>query len=83
MFHPNGATEEYAVQSDFGTYNEWLNFYEAIVDDAPIVGTIAQSYKNTLLVMRALDSAEQCSHSPHEAKVLYLSRAAFSYAFGA
>ncbi len=59
VLHTNGAVDEYAVQSDFGAYNEWLNFYEAVVDDAPLVGTIAQSYHNLLLVMRAMDSAEQ------------------------
>src|SRR5579884_1347586 len=40
VLHPNGATEQYEIQSDFGSYNEWLNFYEALVDDAPLVGTI-------------------------------------------
>jgi len=59
VMRPNGAVEEYALQSDWGCYNEQLNFYDAVVHDAPIVGTIAQSYHTMLLVMRALDSAEQ------------------------
>ena len=38
------------------------NFYAAVMYDAPIVGTVAQSYHNMLIVMRALDSAEM--HQP-------------------
>jgi|GEM_PF-6350666 len=46
-------------REDGGYYNELLNFYEAVVFDEPIVGTIAQSYRNLGLIMGALDSAEQ------------------------
>ena len=56
---PNGSVDEYVLQSDWGCHNEQKNFYEAVVHDAPIVGTIAQSYHTMLLIMRALDSAEQ------------------------
>jgi predicted dehydrogenase len=59
VLRPDGSTEAYRVESEGGYYNEWLNFHDAIVHDEPIVGTIAQSYHNLLLVMRALDSAEQ------------------------
>lgn len=44
--------------SDFGYYNEFVNFYEAIAFGEPIVGTIEQSYANMLTVLRALDSSE-------------------------
>lgn len=59
VLRPNGTIDSYAIQSGYSSYNELLNFYEAVVHDEPIVGTIAQSYHNMLLVMRALDSAEQ------------------------
>lgn len=58
-FSPNGQVEEYKVDADGGYYNELLNFYEAIVFGEPIVGTVAESYRNMAIVMRALDSAEQ------------------------
>ena len=44
---------------DNGYYNEWRNFYDAVAHGEPVVGTIAQSVHNLLIVMRALDSAEQ------------------------
>ena len=55
----DGAQVDYTVEgTDNGYYNEWLNFYDAVVyDDEPIVGTISQSYTNLLVVMRALDAA--------------------------
>ena len=59
VLRPDGSSEEHRVESDNGYYNEWLNFHDALVHDEPIVGTIAQSYHNLLLVMRALDSAEE------------------------
>jgi predicted dehydrogenase len=59
LLRPDGSSEQHAVEADGGYYNEWLNFHDAIVHDEPIVGTIAQSYHNLLLVMRALDSAEE------------------------
>ena len=59
LLRPDGSSERQTVEADGGYYNEWLNFHDAIVHDEPIVGTIAQSYHNLLLVMRALDSAEE------------------------
>lgn len=56
---PNGSTETYRVEADGGYANELRNFYEAIIYDEPIVGTIAQSYQNLEIVMRALDSAAE------------------------
>ena len=53
------SAEEHRVEgSDGGYYNEWRNFYDAIVHDAEIVGTVAQSFHNMLIVLRGLDSAE-------------------------
>lgn len=59
LLYPNGTAEEYRIEADNGYYNELRNFHEAIVFDEPIVGTIAQSYQNMRIVMRALDSAEE------------------------
>jgi hypothetical protein len=51
--------EEHVVaNTDGGYYNEWRNFHDAVVHDAPIVGTVAQSFHNMLVVLRGLDSAE-------------------------
>jgi hypothetical protein len=54
----DGTTHDHHVESDNGYFNQWVNFYEAIVYDEPIVGTIAQSFANLLVIQRALDSAE-------------------------
>ncbi len=59
-YRPDGSSELHRFTGiDNGYYNEFRNFYDAIVHGEPIVGTIAQSFHNLLLVMRALDSAEQ------------------------
>lgn len=56
----DGPTEVHRFTGiDNGYYNELRNFYDAVVHDEPIVGTIAQSFANLLTVMRALDSAER------------------------
>jgi predicted dehydrogenase len=53
-----GGVTEYAFDTDGGYYNQLLNFADAIEFDEPIVGTVAQSFVNLLVVMRAMDSAE-------------------------
>ena len=59
----SGAVESWIFENvDGGFYNEFLNFHEAIVLGAPVVGTVEQSYANMLVVLRALDSSDQhCS----------------------
>src|SRR6185437_826308 len=57
----DGSQEEHTFETDGGYYNQFLNFYEAIVHDEPIVGTIEQSFANLVVVMQALDSAESRS----------------------
>ena len=52
------AVEHRVDNTDGGYYNEWRNFHDAIVHDSPIVGTVAQSFHNMLIVLRGLDSAE-------------------------
>ncbi len=62
---PDGTIEVYRVEgSDGGYYNEFLNFYEAVVDGAPVVGTVAQSYRNMEIVLRGLQSAEEGRSMP-------------------
>jgi predicted dehydrogenase len=59
LIRSDGSTEEHVFQASNAFYNEFLNFYDAIVYDEPIVGTVAQSAKNMLILLRALDSADQ------------------------
>jgi len=56
--HADGSAEEHEFETDGGYYNQFINFYEAIVYGEPIVGTIEQSFLNLAVVMLALDSAE-------------------------
>ncbi len=59
LHRPGEHTEEYHfTESDGGYYNEFLNFYDAVAHGAPLVGTIAQSYRNLLIVAKGLESAE-------------------------
>ena len=44
---------------DNGYYAELCNFADAVQHGEPVVGTIRQSYANMLVVLRALDAAEQ------------------------
>lgn len=56
---PDGLLDEYTFAGmDGGYYNEFLNFYEAVVFGAPVISDVAQNYKNALAILRALDSAE-------------------------
>ena len=58
VFRADGNSETRTVPNDGGYVNQLINFFEAIRFDEPIVGTVAQSYHNLAIVMRALDSAE-------------------------
>ena len=49
---------------DGGYYNEFLNFYDAVVHGEPLVGSIAQSYHNLLLMLTGLESAERSQALP-------------------
>ena len=50
-------TEERFEQEDGGYRAEWLDFYAAVRERRRPVGTVAQSFRNLLVVMRALDAA--------------------------
>ena len=57
---PDGTVELYRVEgSDGGYFNEFLNFAEAVSDGAPVVGTVAQSYRNMEIVLRGIASARE------------------------
>ncbi len=57
---PDGSVEAYRVEgADGGYYNEFLNFSEAVMDGAPVVGTVAQSYRNMEIVLKGIASARE------------------------
>lgn len=47
--------------ADGGYYGEFLNFYEAVRHNKPIIATVEESYRDMELILRALDSAEQAA----------------------
>jgi predicted dehydrogenase len=60
LVRPDGSTEEYRVEPfETGHYNMWLNFHDAVIHDEPMVATVRQSFENMLVVLRALEAAEQ------------------------
>ena len=60
LIRADGSTEEYRVEPiDTGHYNMFLNFHDALVHDEPMVATLRQSLENMLVVLQALESAEQ------------------------
>lgn len=56
--HADGSMDQHDFAGSNSFYNEFVNFFEALAYDAPIVGTVAQSVKNMIIVLRALQSAE-------------------------
>ncbi len=46
-------------QIDGGYYNEFLNFYDAVTYDTPIVGTVLQSFRNMEIILKGLESARK------------------------
>jgi predicted dehydrogenase len=60
VYRPDGTQVQHRfTEGDNGYYNEFCNFYDAIVYGEPVVSTVAQSVRNMLIVLRGLDSAEQ------------------------
>lgn len=60
LMRPGQDPQQIDVDTDDGGYyGEFLNFYEAIREDQPVVATVEQSYKDMELMLRALDSAEE------------------------
>ena len=57
---PDRSVETHRIEgSDSGYYNEFLNFSEAVAGRAPLVGTVAESFRNMELILAGLDSARQ------------------------
>lgn len=57
---PDGTSDTWHVQQqDGGYYNEFLNFYDAVLYDTPIVGTVVQSFRNMEIVLKGLESARK------------------------
>jgi predicted dehydrogenase len=50
-------TEQRFAHEDGGYRNEWLDFYGAVREGRRPVGTVAQSFRNVLIVARMLDAA--------------------------
>ena len=60
LYRPDGTAEEHQFTGiDHGYYDEFSDFYDAVIHGVPFVSTIAQSVRNMLIVLRGLDSAEQ------------------------
>lgn len=62
LIHPDRTVEMIALDNDadtHGYYGEFLNFYTAIREGAPVVATMEESYKDMELILRAVDSAEE------------------------
>jgi len=58
LHRADGTIEDHRIEgSDGGYYNEFLNFYDAVVHDEPVVGDIAQSFQNMQVMLRGLESA--------------------------
>ena len=54
----NGTVETHRVENADGGYlNEFLDFHRAVVEGTPVVGTVAQSYRNMELILAGLASA--------------------------
>jgi predicted dehydrogenase len=59
IYRPDAPAEEHRLaEGDGGYYNEFLNYYDAVVHGEPLVGTIAQSYQNMQIMLKGLESAE-------------------------
>lgn len=53
------ATQTHVVErTDFGYYNEFVNFHEAVMQGAPVIGDYLQSWRGMEIVSKALTSAE-------------------------
>jgi len=60
LYRPDDTVEEHHMEEgDNGYYNEFLNFYEAMRYGEPVIGTIAQTFHNMLIMLRGLDAAER------------------------
>jgi predicted dehydrogenase len=67
LSRPDGTSQTDVFRGiDNGYYAELCNFSDAVRHGEPVVGTVRQSVANMLVVLRALDSAEQEAVMPLE-----------------
>jgi predicted dehydrogenase len=58
LHRPGEATASYRTKSeDWGHYNAFVNFHEAVRYHAPVLGTVTQTYRNMQMVLDGLHSA--------------------------
>lgn len=66
----NGQTHRHEVErQDFGYINEFHNFHDAVVHDAPIIGDFYQSWRGMEFVHLALRSADEGRALPTDTEV--------------
>lgn len=58
LHRPAGTTVYEFPEQDGGYIGEFQNFHEAIVEGAPVIGTLAQSVRGMEIITKALHSAE-------------------------
>jgi predicted dehydrogenase len=59
LHRPDGTSEIHRFQADGGYYNEFLNFYEALIHGDPLIADIPQNARNMQIVLKGLESAER------------------------
>lgn len=62
LHRADGSTEVTTFDADGGYYNEFLNFYDALVHGDQLVATIPQNVRNMEIILKGLESAER-SHA--------------------
>lgn len=58
LFRPDASPRTFTPPTDGGYINQLIDFRDGILTGGKVVGTVAQSYHNLNIIMRALDSAE-------------------------
>ncbi|ABX03385.1 MAG TPA: gfo/Idh/MocA family oxidoreductase [Herpetosiphon sp.] len=61
LYRADGTIEHYQAQDLRGYISEFRNFYAAIVENEPIVASLATALADWRLIMRAIDAAESNS----------------------
>lgn len=58
VVRPEAPVDVYRVEgNDGGYYNEFVDFHQAVTTGAPVVGTVAQSWRNMEIVLNGLEAA--------------------------
>lgn len=55
----DGTAETHTFQADGGYFNEFLNFYDALIHGDPLIADIPQNVRNMDLILKGLESAER------------------------